>query len=108
MTTLHPVAQVRGRVRAAVPIMTTRENVREQFGTRLTILTEPAAGFLDVTAFNGDLSPVEAAALEGADVECMIRISARSGSRGGAFLDAVLAELKVTRDAEVAPEPVAV
>lgn len=79
---MNPIATVRGTCRSVVPLHKRANPATgepgEVFGSRLTILTEPGGGFLDVTAFNSVLSPVEAAALEGASVEVIVSLGART------------------------------
>lgn len=86
------VATVRGTVRAVSPITNKEKAV---VGQRLTILTEPAGGFLDVTVWH-DVVPVdEAGALRGCQIEAVGALGVYVSDRGAGFTRCVARDLVI-------------
>lgn len=88
---VQPRAVVTGTVRSAE--LQTKRDTGEVYGTRLTILTEPAGGFLEVLAFESLIAPPAAEALVGTTVTAQVDLGVSVTSRGAGFLNARLVKL---------------
>lgn len=83
-----PVLHLHGLVRRVETKRTNADNA--VYGSSLAVLSEPDGDTVEVTAFTRDLPEADAHALKGQPVHFIVSPSARSGSRGGAFLDTTL------------------
>lgn len=93
------VATVRGTVRAVNAIS---NKAKEVVGQRLTILTEPNGGFLDLTVWH-DVMPVDqAGALRGCQIEAVGGFGVYVSDRGVGFTRCV------ARDVVMLAEPATV
>lgn len=85
-----PYVIVRGLVRSGeIAEFTDRQTgERRSMGTRVSILTEPDGGFLEVLVSNQVMSSEQAMQYVGKDVEFLISIAAWAGRTGNAGLQA--------------------
>lgn len=85
-----PYVIVRGLVRSGETVEFTDRQTGEKrsIGARLSILTEPDGGFLEVLVSNQVMSIEQAKEYIGKDVEFLISISAWAGRNGNAGLQA--------------------
>lgn len=102
-TTL-PVVHAFGTLRSVADAITNKNGTREVYGQRVTVLTEPDGGFLDVIAFPDQADKAALEGFIGSAVALTVTVSPRPGDKR-AFLSVTLLSIDAW-DGVLASEPV--